>query len=82
MFVSSRSFLPLLYTITSEKDKKDKTMNSSENLSISDYSLDYENDEGFEKDLKFWIEGVITPVVSLFGVLGKIFIKRLWKYFG
>ena len=81
MFVSSRSFLPLLYTITSEKDKKDKTMNSSENLSISDYSLDYENDEGFEKDLKFWIEGVITPVVSLFGVLGKIFIKSLWKYF-
>ena len=57
-------------------------MNSSENLSISDYSLDYENDEGFEKDLKFWIEGVITPVVSLFGVLGKIFIKRLWKYLG
>ena len=58
-------------------------MNSSENLSISDYSLDYENDndEGFEKDLNFWIEGVITPVVSLFGVLGKIFIKSLCKYF-
>ena len=47
-------------------------MNSSENFSISDYSLDYENDdgEGIEKVLQFWIEGVLTPVVSLLGVLG------------
>ena len=47
-------------------------MNSSENFSISDYSLDYENDdgEGIEKVLQFWIEGVLTPVISLLGVLG------------
>ena len=49
-------------------------MNSSESFSFSDsdYSLDYENndDEGIEKVFQFWIEGVLTPVVSLFGVLG------------
>ena len=49
-------------------------MNSSESFSFSDsdYFLDYENDdgEGIEKVFQFWIEGVLTPVVSLFGVLG------------
>ena len=49
-------------------------MNSSESFSFSDsdYSLDYENndDEGIEKVFQFWIEGVLTPVVSLLGVLG------------
>ena len=47
-------------------------MNSSENFSISDYSVDDENDdgEGIEKVLQFWIEGVLTPVISLLGVLG------------
>ena len=50
-------------------------MNSSENFSFSDsdYYWDYENDdgEGIEKLFLYWIEGVLTPVVSLFGVLGK-----------
>ena len=49
-------------------------MNSSESFyfSDSDYFLDYENDdgEGIEKVFQFWIEGVLTPVVSLLGVLG------------
>ena len=50
-------------------------MNSSESFSFSDsdYSLDYENDdgEGIEKVFQFWIEGVLTPGVSLFGLLGR-----------
>ena len=48
-------------------------MNSSENFSISDYPLDYENenDEGVEKVIQFWIEGILTPFVGLLGVLGK-----------
>ena len=48
-------------------------MNSSENFSISDYPLDYENenDEGVEKVIQFWIEGIFTPFVGLLGVLGK-----------
>mgnify|MGYP001207639319 CR=1 FL=1 len=47
-------------------------MNSSEKFSSSDYSVDYENndDEGVEKVLHFWIEGILTPFVGIFGVLG------------
>ena len=47
-------------------------MNSSEKSSSSDYSVDYENndDEGVEKVLHFWIEGILTPFVGIFGVLG------------
>ena len=52
-------------------------MNSSENFSISESPLDYENDddEGIEQVLQFWIEGILTPFVSLFGVLGKTVIN-------
>ena len=47
-------------------------MNSSENFSVYDYPLDYEqdSDDGIEKVLQFWIEGILTPIVSLFGVIG------------
>ena len=56
-------------------------MNSSENFSISDYPLDYENenDEGVEKVIQFWIEGILTPLVGLLGVLGKRFSIALKK---
>ena len=52
-------------------------MNSSENFSISESPLDYENDddEGIEQVLQFWIEGILTPFVGLFGVLGKTVIN-------
>ena len=45
-------------------------MNSSENLSLSDSFMDEDEDDGIEMVLQFWIEGVLTPVVGLFGVLG------------
>ena len=64
-------------------------MNSSENFSISDYPLDYENenDEGVEKVIQFWIEGILTPFVGLLGVLGKtlsiskFIFSRTWSYY-
>ena len=45
-------------------------MNSSENLSLIDSFMDEDEDDGIEMVLQFWIEGVLTPVVGLFGVLG------------
>ena len=36
------------------------------NLTITDYV-----DDTIEKAAVFWIEGILTPIVSLAGVLGK-----------